>query len=64
MSAFVKAAALAAAVLMALSVVPVAEFALAALPSRGIRYVADDGRPRISAGNPGDRPDRTDFTTE
>ena len=49
MSTFVKVAAVAAAVLMALSVVPVAEFALAALPSRGIRYVAADPWPRLPA---------------
>lgn len=54
MSTFVKAAAVAAAVLMALSVVPVAEFALAALPSRGIRYVAADPWPRIPAWRPGE----------
>lgn len=53
MSAFVKAAAVAAAVLMALSVVPVAEFALAALPSRGIRHVAAGPWPRIPAEGPG-----------
>ena len=56
MSTFVKAAAVAAAVLMALSVVPVAEFALAALPSREVRYVAAAGGwPRIPAARPGEQ---------
>ena len=53
MSVFVKAAAVAAAVLLALSVVPVVEFALSALPSRGIRYLAEDARPPIAPALPG-----------
>lgn len=42
MSTFGKAAAVTAAVLMALSVVPATEFAVAALPTRVARYVAAD----------------------
>jgi hypothetical protein len=54
MSTFVKAAAVAATVLVALSVVPVAEFAHAAQPPRGVRYLADDARPRTAFARPGE----------
>jgi len=53
MSVFLKATAVAATVLVALSVIPLAEFALAALPSRGIRYVAADFRQPLPAVRPG-----------
>jgi hypothetical protein len=44
MSVFVKAAAVAATVLVALATIPMTEFASAALHARAVRYVAADAR--------------------